>query len=291
MRLPKIIATLFSIAVLVGCATNSGSTTSAAGPVRVMTFNVRFDNPNDNEDGWVHRKEPVAQLIRFFDPDILGVQEALPNQFIELQDALPGYTYYGVGRDDGKLGGETTPVFIRSSRFEVIETGTFWLSETPEVPSVGWDAMLPRMGNWLRLQDRQSAARLLVINSHWDHIGVTARQESGRLIREWLAANARANEKIVLVGDLNTPPSSAAYAALVEGGLLRNTKALSQTPPYGPPGTATRFDINRADEEPIDHIFVGAGFDVLRHAVITQHIGGRLPSDHYPVFVDLLFSN
>ncbi|MDH3371746.1 MAG: endonuclease/exonuclease/phosphatase family protein [Gammaproteobacteria bacterium] len=283
----KATATLSLLAILAGCVSDAITAQSSPDPFRVMTFNIRYDTPDDKEDAWPHRREPVAQLIGFFDPDIIGVQEAVLHQFTDLQASLPGYTSYGVGREDGRQGGESTPIFVRNNRFEVIETGTFWLSETPEVPSVGWDAMLPRIASWLRLKDRQSTGRLLVMNTHWDHRGVKARQESGRLMREWLISNAQGNERIVLLGDFNVPPSSAAYAALIEGGHLRNTKTLSQTPPYGPAGTATRFDINRADAEPIDHIFVGAGLDVLRHAVITQHSGGRLPSDHYPVFADL----
>jgi endonuclease/exonuclease/phosphatase family metal-dependent hydrolase len=109
------------------------------------------------------------------------------------------------------------------------------------------------------------------------------------LLREWFIANAQRDENTVLTGDFNTPPSSLAFTALVEGGHLRNTRAISQTPPYGPAGTFTAFDINRSDEEPIDHVFVGAGFDVLRHVVVTQHSGGRLPSDHYPVMTDLRY--
>jgi len=288
MRTFKIIVTFSLLVIFAGCESGSITAQSSPDPFRVMTFNIRYDNPDDNQDAWPHREDAVVRLIGFFAPDILGVQESVLGQFTDLQTALPGYTSYGVGREDGRQGGESTPVFVRDSRFEVIETGTFWLSDTPDVPSVGWDAMLPRIASWLRLQDRQSGARLLVMNTHWDHRGVKARQESGRLMREWLISNAQSDERIVLIGDFNTPPSSAAYAALVEGGHLRNTKALSQTPPYGPAGTATRFDIFRSDEEPIDHVFVGAGIDVLRHAVITQHSGGRLPSDHYPVFADLV---
>jgi endonuclease/exonuclease/phosphatase family metal-dependent hydrolase len=287
----KAIATASLLSILAITVPSSTRAQSALDPIRVMTFNIRYDTPNDKENAWPHRREAVAELVRFFEPDILGVQEALLHQYDELRNALPEYIAYGVGRDDGAQTGEAAPVYVRTDRFEVIERGTFWLSDTPEVPSVGWDAALPRIASWLRLQDKQSDVRLLVVNTHFDHLGVKAREESGGLLREWIVANTRTEERAVLTGDFNTPPSSVAFAALVEDGHLRDTRALSQSPPYGPEGTLTLFDINRADEEPIDHVFVGAGFDVLRHAVITQHTGGRLPSDHYPVMTDLRYGS
>jgi endonuclease/exonuclease/phosphatase family metal-dependent hydrolase len=289
MKAIKTLVTAAFLLALVMSVSDSVQAQVATDTVRVMTFNIRYDTPNDNENAWPHRREAVAELIDYFAPDILGVQEALMHQYGELRDALPGYTTYGVGRDDGEQGGESAPIFVRADRFNVIERGTFWLSTTPEVPSVGWDAALPRIASWLRLQDKQSGARFLVVNTHFDHLGVEAREESSKLLREWFIANAQDGENKVLTGDFNTPPSSVAFAALVAGGHLRNTRAISKTPPYGPAGTFTAFDINRSDEEPIDHVFVGVGFDVLRHVVVTQHSGGRLPSDHYPVMTDLRY--
>lgn len=261
---------------------------AAAEPIRAMTFNIRLDTPSDGANAWPNRRELVAALIRHEAPDILGMQEVLLGQKRDLEAALPAYAMLGVGRDDGREAGEFSPLAYRRERFELVASGTFWLSPTPDQPSTGWDAALPRVATWGILRERVSNGRLAVINTHFDHVGETARAQSADQIVRWLAAGPGAGLPAIVLGDFNATPASEPYRRLTARttGLL-DTRDASRTPPYGPPGTFTGFDIARADAAPIDHIFATDDFVVENHAVITQHWRGRLPSDHYPVLTVL----
>lgn len=273
---------------LAACATPVEPTADVQ-PLRAMTFNIRYDNPGDGEDAWPKRREAVATLIRFYAPDVLGLQEVLLRQRDQMMADIPGYAFLGVGRDDGRSAGEFAPLAYRTDRFDLVEQGHFWLSDTPDRPQAGWDAALPRIATWARLTDRTTGARLLVLNTHFDHRGEAARRNSAIQIRDWLAAERNGCERLVVLGDFNARPSQQPYLSITAGDppVLADARRLSETPPFGPPGTATAFDILRADEEPIDYIFVEPGTRVIRFGVLTQHDGGRLPSDHYPVVADL----
>lgn len=278
-----------ALVVLVVWACACATTPMKPETTRVMTYNIRYDNPADGDNAWPHRRASVAALLRFYNPDLSGLQEVTARQLADLKVDLPQYQFIGVGRDDGKQGGEFSPLVIRKSRYEVLESGTFWLSSTPSVPSTGWDAMLPRIASWARLEDRRTGASILALNTHWDHQGKTAREMSAREIRQFLQTHHQKCESLLMTGDLNARQSSAAYKALVTAGPpdLVDTETISRTPPFGPPGTFNAFDIHHVETEAIDHIFVGTGVTVLRHGVLTQQDDGRLPSDHYPVLVDL----
>lgn len=256
---------------------------------RVMTYNIRYDNPADGANAWPKRRTKVVALLRFYAPDLFGAQEVTAGQLADLKADLPQYRFIGVGRDDGKQGGEFSPLAIRKSRYEVLGYGTFWLSPTPSIPSKGWDAMLPRIATWVQLKDRKSGAHILALNTHWDHKGETAREMSAREIRDFLQSHRKKCENLVMTGDLNAKQSASAYKALVVADPpdLLNTLDISVTPPFGPPGTFNAFDIHHQESEAIDHIFVGKGVRVLRHGVLTQQDNGLLPSDHYPVLADL----
>jgi endonuclease/exonuclease/phosphatase family metal-dependent hydrolase len=271
-----------------GCATNALAPHSSTDPVRIMTFNIRYDEPNDGENAWQHRRTAVVDLVRFYKPAFLGVQESMSHQQQAMQDDLAGFAAFGVGRDDGGNGGEFSAVFVRTSDFDVVDSGTFWLSETPATPSVGWDADFPRIATWVRAICRRDGNEFLVANTHWDHKGVIARQQSADLVRRWLEAHRQSNETVVLMGDFNAAPSTEPYRRVLIGDLLVDTRTLSETPPLGPAGTFSGFDIFRSEAEPIDHVFSTPDVRVFRYGVITQHSGGQLPSDHYPVVVDML---
>lgn len=257
-----------------------------AEPLRAMTYNIRLDTEADGANAWPHRRNAVSALIRFYAPDILGMQEVRLHQRDQLIEDLPDYAFLGVGRDDGREGGEFSSLAYRRDRFTLLAHGTFWLSPTPDAPSRGWDAAFPRIVTWARLRTR-GGARVLALNTHWDHIGLQARLESGRMLRDWIGAHRLRCESVVLLGDFNAVSEEASLLALAEGGALTDTLGLSETPPFGPPGTFNGFDIARADPGAIDHILVNSGVRVLRHGVLTQHEAGRLPSDHYPVLTDL----
>ena len=259
----------------------------ATPPLRVMSFNLRLDVASDGPNAWPHRKDRVAALIRFHDPHAVGVQEALHHMLTDLDARLPGFARVGVGRADGRAGGEFSAILYRTERLELIDSGTFWLSPTPEVPaSKGWDAAIERVATWGRFRDRRTGCTHVHLNTHFDHIGEQARQESARLIRRRLAELARGSP-VIVTGDLNADPSSVAYGVFTRDsiggtGPLRDAHAVSRDGHYGPSSTWTAF---RAIEpgRRIDYVLVSEPIAVLQHAILTDRWDDRFPSDHLPV--------
>jgi endonuclease/exonuclease/phosphatase family metal-dependent hydrolase len=183
-------------------------------PFRAMTFNIRFDNPADGEDAWPHRRAKVASMVRFHRADVVGVQEALLRQVEDLQSALPDFAWLGVSRSPGRED-ERCAIFFRRERFDLLEQGTFWLSETPAEPgSRSWDAALPRIVTWAKLGDRQAGATFHLFNTHFDHLGETARRESARLVLRKVVEIAGRDSPFVVTGDLNATPESEPYRVL-----------------------------------------------------------------------------
>ena len=262
---------------------------SVSSSLRVITFNIRYNNPNDGEHAWPNRKERVASLIRFHQADLIGMQEVLKNQINDLESLLPGYSWIGVGRDDGKDAGEFSPIFYRTDRFQLTDNGTFWLSETPDViGSKSWDAAITRIANWAQFSDRNTSQTFLLLNTHFDHRGEQARSESAKLIVDHLQG-LTAEYPIVVTGDFNVPPSSAAYATMLS--YLKDSRLVSQIPAHGPEGTFAGFTVgSTANQDRIDYIFVDSSTSVLRQGTLTDQHNGNYPSDHLPVFAELLFS-
>jgi endonuclease/exonuclease/phosphatase family metal-dependent hydrolase len=265
---------------------------SAETPLRVMTFNIRYDTPNDGPNAWPHRRDWVASLIRFHEADALGVQEALVHMLRELDARLPGFARIGVGRADGREGGEFSAIYYRTDRLELLDDGTFWLSPTPEVPgSKGWDTAIERVATWARFRDRATGCELLHLNTHFDHIGEQARQESARLIRRRLATLAN-GRRVIVTGDLNADPASVPYRILTRDTIaaaippLRDAFAVSRTGHYGPTSTWTAF---RAIEpgRRIDYVLASEGVAVLTHGILPDSWDGRFPSDHLPVLASV----
>lgn len=253
-----------------------------------MTFNVRLDTSADGANAWPHRRRAVASLIAFYSPDIFGLQEVMMHQLEALREDLDAYEFLGVGRDDGASGGEFSPLAFRKSRYLQLQSGTYWLSETPASPSKGYDAAFPRLVTWARLKDRKSGNVILVQNTHFDHLGRRARLESGKMVREFVRANRGRCDAALIIGDFNATAEEDAFREIVaadEGGLV-DARAMTRTPPFGPPGTFNNFDIKAKSSAAIDHIFIDRNAHVERYGVITQHEEGRLPSDHYPVVAD-----
>ncbi len=254
---------------------------------RVMSYNIRVDVPTDNPT-WTERRPHMADQIAFYDPDLLGVQEAHSAMVGYLAEQLPGYDRYGLGRDDGGPVGETTTLFWRRDRYERIRAETLWCSPTPDRPSKGWDAAYPRTVTRVLLRDRRDGRLLDVRNTHFDHVGVVAREQCAALIASlpFFSVHAAAAD-IVLMGDFNTGPETAPYRRLLASG-LRDARAVSPVV-FGPAGTFNAFDIARDNEGvAIDHIFIGPGLAVERFAVPTDSFGGRVISDHFPVVADLV---
>jgi len=249
---------------------------------RFGTFNVRLNTDADGDDAWPHRRALVVDTIRAIDPDVLGIQEPFPDQLVYLRDSLSEYEWYGVPRKGGGEG-EHSAIAWRANRFDAVACETRWLSEQPDVPSVGWDAAYYRTATRVRLLDRETDDTITVWNTHLDNEGATARRESARLLSEW----TQDDPPVVLLGDFNAPPGSEPYEGLTGdgGGALRDARDRA-TETVGPDGTIHHFTGD--PEEHIDHVFVSPEIDVEHHRVVTDSEAGRYPSDHFPVVADLV---
>lgn len=294
----KMILPVFAL-VLSACATTQStsatptrpSATSADTPLRVMSFNIRYNNPGDGINAWPNRKVWVANLIRFHDADVVGVQEALHGMLVDLDTLLPEYERVGVGRKDGKNAGEFSAILYKRSRVEMVENKTFWLSTNPEEVGVkAWDAALERVATWGRFRDRVTGCSYVHLNTHFDHVGEQARRESAKLIRTRLAAIAD-TLPVIVTGDLNVPPTSVAYTTLtsgnLEGGLapLVDGYVSSREGNYGPAATFNSF--KEIGDNRIDYVLVSSGIDVLKHGILSDRWDQRFPSDHLPVIASL----
>jgi len=254
-------------------------------PINVITYNIRYNNPGDGINAWPNRKDNVKALVKFHDADILCVQEALAEQFDALSENT-NFDFVGVGRDDGKRKGEFSAIYFDKTRFKKKDGGTFWLSETPDVPSKGWDAVLPRICSWVKLYDNLNKQEFIVFNTHYDHVGVKARIESAKLIKQKIQEIAP-KLPVIYTGDLNVTPETEAIATIKS--FLQDAKEISTEKPYGPSGTFNSFDFNSELKNRIDYIFVNKGFKVQKFAVLSDNKDKRYFSDHLPVFVRLFF--
>jgi endonuclease/exonuclease/phosphatase family metal-dependent hydrolase len=253
--------------------------------INIISYNIRLNVASDGENAWPKRKDNVKALVRFHDADILCVQEALPLQVDELLENT-NYAMEGVGRDDGKRAGEFSAIYFDKSRFIKKDGGTFWLSETPEKPSKGWDAALNRVCSWVRLFDKRNKKEFLVFNTHYDHIGVQARIESAKLLKRKIQEIAP-KLPVVFTGDLNVTPETEAIATIKS--FLIDAKEASVEPAYGPVGTFNAFKFDSPLKDKIDYIFVNKGFKVQKFGVLSDSKDLRYPSDHLPIIARLSF--
>ena len=250
-----------------------------------MTFNVRYDNPDDGPSAWPFRKDRVARVME--QADIIGVQEALKHQVADLEALLPDYAWVGVGRDDGIDQGEFAPIFYRADRFQVDSSGTFWLSETPDVlGSKSWDAAITRIVTWALLRSSMSGDSLWLFNTHFDHRGEEARKHSAQLLMS--RVNQMAGESTIMVtGDFNATPDSEVHGTMTVRRLA--DACASGTPTRsGPEGTFSGFEVReRAPTRRIDYVFVSHETDVDSCAAIVDVEDGRYVSDHLPVLISV----
>lgn len=253
-------------------------------PLRVMSYNVRLDTPADGDNRWDRRRPLLVSQLDLLQPAILGLQEVLPGQLRDLEAALPGHVRIGEGRD-GAGQGEAAPLFIDRRQFKVRASGTFWLSPTPQVPSLGWDAAYRRVASWARVQRRTDGARLLAINTHWDHVGMQARQESARQLAAWIAAHRAAGERVVLLADFNAALDEASLGHLL--GTLRDARQAAGAQAAGTTITFNGFDPLPRAGETIDHILASPDLPVVRYHALAEQFDGRVASDHFPVIADL----
>lgn len=258
-----------------------------ADAVKVMSYNVRNSRAPDGENAWGKRLDLFFVPLRDFGPDLVGFQEVLADQYDELVKRMPDYAFTGVARDDGARKGEWSLIAYRTSRFEKVSAGNFWLSETPEViGSKSWDAALTRICSWVRLRDRKSGRELVYANTHFDHKGVVARREASRVLSERLAPIA-GGVPAILSGDLNINEDNPAYAALVKPaapGLVRWIDAYRAVHPERKPDEASFHGFKGTVlGSRIDFIFSTTDFTATAAEIVRTSRQGRYPSDHYPV--------
>lgn len=282
----KLVLIAFSICSVIGSAQQDDD------GLAVMSFNIRYNNPDDGINVWENRKEWLTKSIRFFGADLVGAQEVTSTQLQDMEALLPEFQYIGIGREGGNKG-EFSPIFYRKDRFELLESNTFWLSDTPEkVGSKGWDAALPRIVTWAKFKDKDSGKTFYLFNTHFDHRGKTARKKSAGLIAEEIERIAGDNT-IILTGDFNTPPNSAPYNTLTESDLNDVFSDLDEESRYGTEYTTNGWDIEAGDERNrIDYIFYkGKKIVPLKYHVLDGQRGKRFISDHFPVLVHFNFTD
>lgn len=259
---------------------------ATAQTMRVASYNIRNENTYDTGNLWNDRVDHVAALIKFHEFDIFGVQEALEHQLETLQAALPGYAYYGIGRDDGKQAGEHESIFYKTAKFDLLDKGDFWLSATPDVPSKSWDApCCNRICSWVKLKARSSGKTFYVFNAHYDYEKDYARNQSSLLMLKKIAAIA-GNSPVIMVGDINGDNNSSWYKSLEASDKLEDSYVLAKDP-YMPRGSFNEFG-KYEDGELIDHIFCSKDFKVGKWGVLSDTYGKlKFPSDHCPVMTVL----
>lgn len=254
-------------------------------PLTIATYNLRYNNAGDGVNAWPNRKEMVKGLVRYHDFDIFGTQEALIGQLRDVAE-LKEYAFFGAGRDDGKEGGEHSAIFYKKDRFKVLASGNFWLSETPEKPGKGWDATCcNRIASWLKLKDLVTKKEFYFFNVHFDHQGVVARRESGKLMVKKIKEIA-GNTPAICTGDFNSTPDTEQIKEMQT--ILNDAKAVTEMPAYGPEGTFNAFKFTAPMADRIDYIFTARPIKVLKYAVLTDSKEQRYPSDHQPVVAKIV---
>lgn len=269
---------LFIVSILITQATFAQKST----PICVASYNIRYNTPNDGVNAWPNRKEMVKSLVRYHEFDVFGVQEALRGQLNDLAE-MNEFAFIGKGRDDGKEAGEHSAIFYKKDRFKVLQSGDFWLSETPDKPGKGWDATCcNRICSWAKFTDQTTNKDFYFFSVHFDHQGVEARRQSGKLMVEKIKEIAK-DAPVICVGDLNSTPETEQVQTIQT--LLNDAYRVTTTPPYGPVGTFNSFKLNAPLENRIDYVFVSKNIDVQKYAVLTDSKEQRYPSDHQPVVV------
>jgi endonuclease/exonuclease/phosphatase family metal-dependent hydrolase len=273
---------------VVAVAATGAQAPAPSADLGVMSFNIRYGTANDGDNRWPLRREFLIDVMRQDNADVIGVQEALHDQIVEITVALPAYAVIGVGRDDGMTRGEYSAILYRRDRFHVAESGTFWFSDTPSVvASKTWGNTITRICTWARLVDRKGGA-FWVFNVHLDHQSQPSRERSTALLADRIRARAVPAEPVIVTGDFNVGDSNPALPVLLGGSTPLLVDAFRRLHPAATEvGTFTGFDTSRTTGDKIDFIFATPGVEVLKAAIVRTAKDGRLPSDHFPVTATL----
>ena len=256
-----------------------------SGELKVMSYNIRLSSANDGTNSWIYRCGATIEMLEDQKPDVFGVQEALKDQIDLLEEFAGNYDYVGVGRDDGKKDGEYMAIFWNRKAVKLVDWGTFWLSETPEEPSMGWDAACKRTATWALMKDKRSGKRFYFVNTHLDHVGVEARKNGLKLIVDRIAEINPEGYPMVLTGDFNMKPSAPELNGL-DACMKSARKFASQTDSHA---TFNNWGKAKGDEI-IDYIYYSGFSSCLEYQTITRKYDNRkFISDHYPITARLLF--
>jgi len=263
------------------------STTIQAQKIAVMSYNIRVDFGGDGPNNWEFRRDFLAKQIQFYEPDFVGTQEGKAHQLQYIDSILTDYEFIGISRENSKTDGEFSAIFYNSKKFKLLNDATFWLSETPYKQSKGWDAAYERICTYGLFEDVNSKKRFYIFNTHLDHVGVVARTNGAKLILEKMKAINTKNLPVIFTGDFNSESDSEAYQLI--SNMLDDSKRISQSKPFGPTGTFNAFEFNKPVTLLIDYIFTSKNnIAVLRHAVLSDSKDCKYPSDHLPVYAEIL---
>ena len=250
----------------------------------IMSYNIKLDYPKEGKNSWTNRKPFFINQIKFYEPDVLGVQEAMPNQMKDMDSLLVNYSFVGVGRDDGKDEGEFSAIFYKTAKFNIVKSNTFWLSETPEKVGMGWDAVCNRICTYVLLEDKISGKMFWVFNTHFDHVGAEARKNSATLIIKKIKELNTENHPVVLTGDFNMESDHESIVHIKK--TLKDSKDIADIT-FGPEGTYNGFHFDRPVTRRIDFAFVSKDVHVNKYAVLSDNWDLQYPSDHMPVFIKI----
>lgn len=279
-----------SIKILLLLLVTSSTLIGYAQNLKLMTYNIRLDLDADGENRWTNRKDFFTSQIQFYEPDIFGVQEAKPNQIDDISQKLGQYNHVGIGRDGiGK--GESSAIFYDSKRFTITKSDTFWLSETPNEISKGWDAAFNRVCTYALLYDKKTKTSFWVFNTHLDHVGEEARTKGIQLILSKIAALNVKKHPVFFMGDFNSEPNTDRIIELKKA--MQDSRDLAIQKPFGPSGTFNNFKHNEPVTKLIDYIFISNNnnLKVLKYAILSDAIDLKYPSDHLPVYIEISLKN
>ena len=254
-------------------------------PHTIISYNIRYDNNWDVENSWKIRRMKISQKLIQYSPSIVGIQEGLLNQVQYIDSSLINYDYVGVGRDDGKEKGEFCAIYFDTTRYVLLKNSTIWLSETPDTISVGWDAALERICTYGLFKDRITRKAFWVFNTHFDHIGIIAREKSSELILKKINKINRQFLPVILMGDFNSIPNSPPVKEIITE--LSDALQISMEKLHGPRGTFNGFNEDLPIEQRIDYIFTNK-LKVLSYTHINDRLdNNRHISDHLPVMIKI----
>lgn len=256
--------------------------------LKIMSYNIKLDYPKEGKNSWTNRKPFMVNQIKFYEPDVLGVQEAMPNQMKDMDSLLTDYSFVGVGRDDGKDQGEYSAIFYRKSDLKVVGSSTFWLSETPDKVSMGWDAVCNRVCTYALFQHKETKKKFWVFNTHFDHVGKEARTKSAVLILDKIKGLNTENHPVFLTGDFNMEPNHESIDYITK--TLKDSKEVTELD-FGPEGTFNGFHFDQPVTRRIDYVFVSEDVEVNKYAVLSDSWNMQYPSDHLPVFIEAKLTN